>query len=94
VGHLLSKLRRQAAAPLWGIIGILPSHRRRKPIGLLWAAASCRSPVGNHRYSFFAPPPQADRLALGLIPHGTQLLHAIGLQNTFIMNDVFRLLII
>ena len=28
---------RQAAAPNWGIIGILSSHRRRKPKGLLWA---------------------------------------------------------
>jgi len=41
--------------------------------GLLWAAASCRSLVGNHWCSLFAPPPQAERLALGLLSYGMVL---------------------
>ena len=46
--------------------GMHSTHRRRKPKGLLWAAASCRSQLGNHWCSLFAPPPQAIKACFGL----------------------------
>ena len=48
--------------------------------GLLWAAASCRSLVGNHWCSLFAPPPQAERLALGLLPLGIEFFHIMSVH--------------
>ena len=48
-----------------------------------FAAASCRSQLGNHGYHTPIPPPQAERLALGLLPHKFILHPSLKLYRTY-----------